>query len=224
MSTNALQKPKNIGKIFESRLFWFLVVLTLFTLPLIKSFQKKSPEALPVLGQMHNFQLTNQDGRVVTPREFYGSVVLVNFIFTSCSNVCPMMTSQMAKLQERLKGTAKSIQLLSISVDPHNDTPEVLKKYAERYKANTQLWTFLTGSFGEIKRLVVDDFKTALDGKKPSDPNDASGMMDITHSEYFVLVDQAGQIRAYRTIKTESDLNKIVKEMAILVNTFPPQS
>ncbi|MBP7844325.1 MAG: SCO family protein [Proteobacteria bacterium] len=219
---NTLPRPKNnFTEIFESKAFWFIVVFTLFSLPLIMSFRKKAPENLPVLGQLSDFKLTNQDGRQITLREFQGTVTVVNFIFTSCPDVCPLMTQQMAKIQERLKGTAKSIQLVSISVDPTHDTPEVLKAYGTKFHSDFKLWTFLTGPMPEIKKLVVDGFKTALDGKPNPDPEDYSGLMDITHSEYFVLVDQASQIRAYRTAKTEEDLNRIVRELAILVNTFP---
>jgi protein SCO1/2 len=223
MESTFPKKSNPLLEIFESKIFWFVVVLLLFSLPLVRSLQKKAPEQLPVLGQVHDFKLTNQDGREITLREFQGSVLLVNFIFTSCPDICPLMTQQMAKIQRRLKGTAKSIQLVSVSVDPFNDKPEVLKKYALKHNADLKLWTFLTGPMPEIKRLVVDDFKTALDGKSVSDPEDYSGIMDITHSEYFVLVDQVGQIRGYKLAKNEEQINLLVRDLAILVNTFPPK-
>jgi len=195
-------------------------VLTLFTLPLVRSLQKEPVQQLPVLGQINDFRLTNQEGREITSREFAGSVLLVNFIFTRCPNICPMMTSKMAKIQERLKGTAKSIQLLSISVDPSHDTPEVLKEYGKKFNADFKLWTFLTGPMEEIRRVVVDDFKTALDGEA-GEPGDMSGLMEITHGEHFALVDQIGQVRGYRRIQNQEDIDAVIRDFAIIVNSFP---
>lgn len=208
--------------IFSHPLFWTVTVLILFSIPLINSLRAPKLDIPPVLGQMNEFSLVNQDGRTMSRKDFFGSVLVVNFIFTKCPDVCPLLTKQMADIQARLKGTAKAIQLVSITVDPANDTPETLKKFAASYKADHRLWSFLTGPLDELMRVVVDDFKQAFDGQTLTNQEDRmDGMMEITHSEKFVLVDQSGQIRAYMSASTPEDINKILKKVAILANTEP---
>jgi len=207
---------------FSHPLFWVVVVLALFSLPLINSLRSPKLVLPPVLGQMKNFELTNQAGRTVTQNDFLGSVLVVNFIFTECPDVCPLLSKQMSKIQSRLKGTAKAVQLLSISVDPENDTPKVLQNYSKQYTDNNRLWTFVTGDLDTIVKLTVDDFKLALDGQHLDNLEDRmDGMMEITHSEKFVLVDQSGQIRAFMDASSPADINEIMKKVAILANTRP---
>jgi protein SCO1 len=208
--------------IFSHPLFWVITILALFSIPLVGSLRSPKLDVPPVLGLMQDFELTNQEGRTMTRRDFFGSVLVVNFIFSKCPDVCPMLSQQMSKVQARLKGTAKTIQLVSISVDPANDTVPVLKEYSQKYNADPRLWAFLTGPLDTIMRVVVDDFKQALDGQVLSSLDDRmDGMMEITHSEKFVLVDQSGQIRAYMNANNDDDINKIMKKIAILANTAP---
>ncbi len=221
-STKNLERSE-LTKIFESKLFWIAVVFILFSLPLTLSFRSPPVVQPPVLGQLQAFSLTNQDGKKFGTEELSGSVVLVNFIFTRCPSVCPVMTKSMSQVQERLKATAKSIQLVSITVDPENDTPEVLKKYAHSYGARHQTWNFLTGSKEEIRKIVVENFKTALEAEPSADTSDMSPAFDIAHSEHFVLIDQVGRIRAYEKVHSSSDINRLIKQFAILANS-PPQT
>lgn len=219
MSSAQLKRGPSI---FSHPVFWVLLVLVLFSIPLINSLRSPPLNIPPVLGQMHEFKLINQDGREMTRKDFFGSVLVVNFIFSKCPDVCPLLNKQMSDIQARLKGTAKAIQLVSISVDPTHDTPAVLKKYGEQFKADNRLWSFLTGPLDDILKVVVDDFKQALDGQSLTSLEDrVDGMMEITHSEKFVLVDQSGQIRAYMNANSPEDINKILKQVAILANTEP---
>jgi protein SCO1/2 len=218
---NKLRAKNEITKIFESKLFWTALVLILFSLPLVLSLRRPEIPLPPVLGQMGDFELINQDGRKFGSEEVRGSVLLVNFIFTRCPDTCPTLTKNMEQVQNRLKGTAKSIQLLSISVDPEFDKPAVLKDYADKYGARNEYWNFLTGSNEEIRKIVVDNFKTALETEPSTDKSDMSPAMEIAHGEHFILVDQIGRIRAYEHIKSSEDINRILREFAILVNTPP---
>jgi protein SCO1/2 len=212
-----------ITKIFESKLFWIAIVLILFSLPLTLSLRRPPVPQPPVLGQLNNFALTNQDGNPFGTAQVAGSVVLVNFVFTRCPSTCPVLTKTMSQIQERLKGTAKSIQLLSITVDPEHDKPEVLKAYAKQYGARHQTWNFLTGPKEDIRKLVVENFKSALEAPVSNDTTDMSPAFDIAHGEHFILVDQIGRIRAYEHVKSGKDINRLMKLFAILANT-PPRS
>jgi protein SCO1/2 len=212
---------KNFGGIIESPFFWIFFVALAFGVPLFRSLSQKQPEIPPVLGQVENFSLVNQNNKSVQFTDFAGSVVVANFIFTSCPDTCPMLTKQMAKLQSRLMGVGPAVKLLSISVDPKTDTPDVLKAYAEKYKADHKIWHFLTGPMDNIQKAVVDGFKVAFENPGAQNPAEKGAeltLMEITHGEHFVIVDQKGQIRAYKHARTTEELNEIVRLVAILAN------
>jgi protein SCO1 len=103
-------------------------------------------ERLSTIGAPPDFTLTSHDGAAVTLGDFRGKVVAVAFIYTSCPDVCPMLTDKMARVQDALGSDFGSrIAFLSITTDPERDTPEVLKGYAEAFEANLAGWSFLTG-------------------------------------------------------------------------------
>lgn len=228
-TTQAAQAPtnKNIqtdySQLFESKSFWLFVVGVLFSLPLIMSFMRPKIEQKPILGTIQEFKLQNQDGRDFSNRDIAGSVLLVNFVFTSCPSTCPMLTKTMADVQVRLKGTGKSVQLLTVSVDPEHDTPEVLKAYAKKHFADLSTWSFITGSKEDIRKLVVGSFASPLSIESSNKPDDMSAGFQIAHGEHFVLVDQLGRIRSYEHINSPKDINRVMRDIAILVNT-PPKS
>ena len=133
MSTETKVKP------FIS-LWWALYALFAIGYPLFSMLTEKPP--LPLLGQVEPFVLIKQDGEPY----HYGNddrPVVVNFIFTRCPDVCPLLTAKMAEIQKRVP--AKDALLLSISVDPAYDRPNTLLKYGEQYDANFDRWFFLTG-------------------------------------------------------------------------------
>src|SRR5687768_8252857 len=103
-----------LSRVFEKPLFWIAAILLLFLVPLVQGLNRPKPELPPVLGQISNFSLTNQNGTKITWENSYrGSVMIANFIFTSCPDVCPLLTQQMAKIQNRILGAGASIKLVS---------------------------------------------------------------------------------------------------------------
>jgi protein SCO1/2 len=237
-----VQKKNSISVIFEKPLAWIFIVLTLFAVPLYFSFTSPQPKLPPILGQVPDFKLVNQEGRAITYNtEYRGGVLLVNFIFTSCPDVCPLLSKQMEKIQSRLVTAAPIIRMVSISVDPDTDTPAVLKAYGEKFNARFSSWSFLTGDLMQIYDTIVGGFKVAMDNPKldpskkaPTVVADANGkavapsknemtmdLMEVTHGEHFVLVDQIGNIRAYMQGNNDKQLDQIIKTLGILANTNP---
>jgi protein SCO1/2 len=215
---------KNLGNLIESPFFWVIFVAFAFGVPLFKSFTQTKPDQPPVLGQVSDFTLINQNNKPVRFADFAGSVLVTNFIFTSCPETCPMLTKQMAKIQSRLMGVGPAIRLLSISVDPETDTPEVLKTYAEKYRVDHKIWQFLTGPIDQIQKAVVDGFQVAFENpsaQKIEDKGEKLGLMEITHGEHFVIVDQLGQIRGYKRAHNDEEINEIIRTVAILANGNP---
>ena len=154
-----------------------------------------------------DFSLTDHRGRTVTRADLAGKVWVADFIFTNCAGTCPMMTGKMRKLQEALPG---EIQLVSFTVDPDRDTPQVLSDYAKQHGAGDR-WLFLTGGKDALYELSKDGFKLAVD--------DANGTEaePIVHSTRFVLVDRAGRIRGYYSGMEEEALQKLSEDVKKLL-------
>ena len=145
------------------------------------------------LGHVPSFSLLDQHGNPVTDQTLRGSVAVVNFIYTRCPSVCPMLTAKFKALQGKV-GKLPGARFVSISVDPEHDTPAVLKEYALRFQAAPE-WLFLTGPLATIEKTVVEGFKLHLGEATPNGENPS--LVDIMHGEHFVLVDKEGTIRGY---------------------------
>ncbi len=142
-----------------------------------------------------DFALTDQDGRSVRPSDpdLAGKVWIASFIFTHCSGPCPRVTATMARLQDEF-AAAPDVRLLTFTVDPEHDTPEVLKKYAAGFGADRARWLFLTGKEADVYRLENDGFKVGA-AKNPdanASPGDA-----VSHSTLLAVVDRHGVVRGY---------------------------
>jgi protein SCO1/2 len=144
---------------------------------------------LPVLGDVPAFSLTERAGTPFTRDDVRGKVWIVDFVFTRCPDVCPALTARMRELQKTLARDAAPVELVSITVDPVHDTPEVLRDYAAVHGAAPG-WRFATGPRDAIATLLKDGFHVAF-----ADDGPETG--PITHSDRFVLVDGRARIRGY---------------------------
>ena len=165
-------------------------------------------EPLDVFGDVPTFTLTDQLERTVNTETLRGKVVVANFIYTSCRDICPQLSTQMQAFQDRLRGEnllGTEVQLLSFTVDPERDTPAVLRAYAERHGADPDAWRFLTGPKETIVPLIVDGFHLGVQVLPPAEASPSShdpgtvfhDTYEVMHSGRFVLIDRAGRIRAY---------------------------
>jgi protein SCO1/2 len=160
--------------------------------------QARAEQPLPELSETPDFSLVDQRGNTLHGRDLRGSVWVADFIFTGCQAACPMLTSRMRALQERLaradqaEGRRLPVRLVSFSVDPEVDTPERLAAYASKWKADEQRWTFVTGPLDEMNRAVVKGMKIPFE-KGGADLS----AFDVMHGEHLVLVDASGKIRGY---------------------------
>lgn len=162
------------------------------------------------------FSFSNQHGEEVTADDYSGHIVIVDFFFTSCPTICPVMSSQMSRLQNLLRKEhlLGDVKLLSHTVDPHNDTPEVLRAYGERLGADFEHWTFLTGEQDELYyQARFGYFLTAL----PSDT--AAG--GFFHSDTFVLVDRQGHLRGYYDGTSTQAVDQLFNDLKSLVEPHP---
>jgi protein SCO1/2 len=169
---------------------WFFVAGCAF-ITLIRPLTRHVPDPPKVLGQVPSYQLTNQDNQDFGSSDLTGSVYVVSFFFTSCVTICPKVMDAMARLQERYARNKVPVKLVSITVDPDNDTPQALKKYAKKMGAKPEHWTFLTGTWEAISALVIKGFKTHMGRAEEDD----EGVLDIGHGAHLLLIDNAGGLR-----------------------------
>jgi protein SCO1/2 len=150
-------------------------------------------EALPPLGTVGPFWLTDQDGRTFTEANLDGKVWVAAFMFTRCPTVCPEMVRRMRSLQAQAKERGVPLELVSFSVDPENDTPDVLRAFAAAQGLDTSNWRFLTGDSAVIRSTAERGFKIGVDGT----PRAGAEHFGITHGTHLVLLDTRRTIRGY---------------------------
>ncbi len=183
-------------------------------------------ETIGLYGRVPAFSLVERSGRRVTADDLRGRVWVASFIYTSCTDTCPLETRQLATVQDAF-AAASDLRLVSISVDPDHDTPEILRRYADRYRAGDR-WLFLTGDRRAIYCLASEGFRLGLldaDGNPvtcgtawhstfglgPPAAWAHGGETSIAHSTRVALVDRQGRIRAYHAA-TEPDSIARLKE------------
>lgn len=172
---------------------------------------------LPVLFPAPAFTLTDQTGRPFSSEHLAGKVVVANFIFTSCTDICPLLTGTMAQVRDQLRAArllGEKAVIVSFSVDPEHDTPEVLAEYGGRFGAVPTEWRFLTGERQAIDDLLIGGFKV---GRPPPAPRLPSGAPEIIHTNRFVLIDPRGQVRALLNGE-ELDVPGVVEEVRRLAS------
>lgn len=177
----------------------------MITLPLLRPCLRHIPEPPPVISEVPEFELINQDGEPFGSTELSGHVYITSFFFTTCPSICPQITTAMASVQEEL-GADTDIKLVSISVDPATDTPERIREYGVEYGADFDRWTFLTGPRETIVSIALDGFLSAVGTPTETEP----GVMDITHAGRLFIVDGKGRVRGTGYSADESGVDEVL--------------
>jgi len=163
---------------------------------------------LPVLGTVPAFTLTERSGAPVGTAELAGHVWIADFVFTRCPDFCPALTTRMADLQRTIPAGGDPVRLVSFTVDPAHDTPDVLRAYAARAGA-AESWLFVTGPRDALSTLLRDGFKVAY-------ADDGPAAAPITHSDRFVLVDRELRIRGYYHGTEAAEMARLARDAAAL--------
>lgn len=166
-----------------------------------------------VRGEQHyipEFSLTSHQQQSIGSEEMSGKITIVDFFFTSCPSICPIMSTEMERIDDAFRNE-DDVQIYSISIDPEYDTPEVLSSYAELHRATPDKWHFLTGDKSDIYRLARCGFILPVaDGY--DDPE------DFIHSDKFILIDDLGRIRGYYSGTNRDDVDKLILETKVLLH------
>ena len=149
------------------------------------------------------FSLTDQNGASITRETVKGKISIIDFIYSSCGDECPLMTTRMKALQTKLSDTS-GVFFVTITTDPTHDTPAVLKSYAQNFKANEANWLFLTGDKRVIVDLSVRGFNLPAAENSPD------------HTELFALVDTRGWIQGYYDSTKAKQLEQLERDVRLL--------
>jgi len=193
--------PPQLPRTLWIGLILILVMLCLaYALSLMELGRLHRSPPPPVLGSVADFALLNQDARAVTLADLSNHVWVADIIFTRCAGSCPIMSGQMKSLQDALPATSNA-KLVTLTTDPDFDTPPVLKKYSERFGADSNRWMFLTGTKMEIGKLAANGLKLSAVPIKPEEQKNPADL--FIHSTTFVIVDKQARLRGL--FETEGD-------------------
>jgi protein SCO1/2 len=163
-------------------------------------------------GRVPVFELINQYGQRFGSTQLLGKIWIADFIYTTCPGPCPMISSRMSELQKPLEKT--DVHLVSFTVDPARDTPQILRGYAEKLQAEPDRWDFLTGSQSAIYGLSRNGFKLTI-----SDGKEGKGIP--VHSTRMILVDRHGEIRGYYDAAEADGMTRLLADTNHLLREQP---
>jgi len=167
--------------------------------------------------RVNNISLVNQLGDTVSLDDINGSIIIADYFFTRCPSICPTLTKNMKSLQDAMKMKdsrrridSSYVRFLSFSVDPERDSPDVLKKYADKYAVNHDTWWFLTGDKKKIYDFAFNELKLGLQDGKGIDSN-------FIHTQKFVLIDKNRNVRGYYNGLDSSSMSKLAEDLTLLM-------
>ena len=184
--------------------FLFILMLGSFGFYVIDKAAKSRIDNIGFIGQVPSFSLTNIDGSIITEKTLNDKISIISFIFTQCEGACPIMSENMATLQERFS-KSDDIQFLSITTDPDFDTLDVLNQYSSNYSKNDN-WFFLRGDILDVINLSEKGFFLS------------AALLPAGHSTRFVLVDKELNIRKYYEGTVESNIFELQSDIVTMLN------
>ena len=159
--------------------------------------------------KIEDFVLVNERGNYFGSKNLQGTVHVANFIFTSCTHICPKMTTNMVEVERKFKNNS-DVNLVSFTVTPWLDSPDVLKRYKEEFTLNSKNWHFLTGKKNEIYTLAR---KSYFAEEEIGFTKDSA---DFLHTEHFLLVDKNFRIRGIYNGTLSLEMEQLIKDIDIL--------
>ena len=218
-------------KLFRKKDFVALVFISLFSMGTIALFYQilKPNEILPIyqpnlvneklvdstvsyISKYHtiaDFNLVNQNGEKITEKDYENKIYVADFFFTTCQDICPIMTKNMYEIQEKLR-EYNDVLLLSHTVMPEIDTINQLKKYSIENNVDDKIWNLVTGDKEQIYNLARKSYLAAEDTE--------FSKYDLIHTENFILIDKKRQIRGYYDGTKKSEIERLISEIKILKN------
>ncbi len=161
------------------------------------------------------FSFINQDGKVVTDKDFDGKIYVVEYFFTTCEGICPKMNENMAKVYQAFRGQ-NDVAILSHTVDPETDTVEQLKRYSMKFDADPNQWVFVTGNKDSLYKMAIKSYIVPV----TEDTTNTDVLPDFIHTEKFILVDKEKHIRGIYDGTNEGDVKKLIVDINTLQSEY----
>jgi len=213
-----------------SRTLWIRIGIALLVLAGTSAlYQIIAPrvQPLPVYMALPSITLTDQDGHPYDLNQTRGKVVVLSLIYTHCPDICPLTTAKMKQIQDRLKtaGLSTQVQMVTFTVDPERDTPEVLKRFSGLFNIDPSNWNFLTGTSDQInvlikvlglyvERVYYVDNTPVPEAALPSP--EANTPYFVNHTDRLFLIDRRGYVRAIPP-GSNTDVNNDIRLIQQLV-------
>ena len=160
-----------------------------------------------------DFSFTNQNGKIITQKDYDGKIYVADFFFTTCGSICPKMTMNLAVIQKEIINNPK-VMLLSHTVFPETDSVSVLKNYAVKNGVIDNKWNLVTGDKKQIYTMARKSYLAVKLGK----PNE---LYDMVHTENFVLVDSKKRVRGFYDGTKEEDIQRLIEDINFLCSDNP---
>lgn len=156
------------------------------------------------------FHFTNEFGKEITSSQMKGKVWIADFFFTSCQTICPLMTTNLKRLNQSTQDLSNEVQFISFSIDPERDTPKTLKRYKAHHGISAQNWTFLTGDEEKTHLLGIENFQIFAG-------RDEESQGGFAHSGAFTLVDKEGFVRGVYLGTDPKQVEQLEKDLRLLL-------
>lgn len=208
MDMKAKKVKGNKGMLQKLSLAIIVIAIITWIAFVLYSWQKNP---LPVLGEpghtVGNFSFTDQDGKTITDKDVAGKIRVVEYFFTTCKSICPIMNKNLVAVQDAYKDRDDVI-ILSHTVNPSTDSVAVLKKYADKMHAIPGKWEFLTGSKLALYQMAQQDYLLSADTTTSTNEADA-----FIHTQYIALVDKENRIRGFYDATNLKDINQLISDI-----------
>jgi protein SCO1/2 len=171
------------------------------------------PNFVDSIWRVRDFALKDQNNRDFSLKNVEGKIFVANFILTRCTNsICPTMVAELVRVQEAFANPEYDIHLLSFSIDPEYDSPEILRQYATTYRANGDYWHFLTGDKAEIYQQAHCSYFVAAQSQ--------GDYSTIDHADKLILVDKERRIRGYYSGTSRQEVDRLITEIQLLLKEY----
>ena len=157
-----------------------------------------------------DFSFTNQNGEIITQKDYEGKIYVADFFFTTCATICPKMTINLEEIQAAFAKNPK-VKLLSHTVFPETDSVPVLKAYAKKHHVDDTQWNLVTGDKKEIYAIARKSYLAVKMGKPEE-------LYDMVHTENFVLVDTKKRVRGFYDGTNKEDMKRLIEDITFLIN------
>ena len=197
----------------------FFMILGISFLGYYYKVMREHPKKLSTYGNpghtVKPFSFINQNGKVVTDKDFDGKIYVVEYFFTTCEGICPKMNENMAKVYQAFRGQ-NDVAILSHTVDPETDTVEQLKRYSMKFDADPNQWVFVTGNKDSLYKMAIKSYIVPV----TEDTTNTDVLPDFIHTEKFILVDKEKHIRGIYDGTNEGDVKKLIVDINTLQSEY----